>query len=40
MVFGISEEYLDLIPRTLGGTDNTLPVNLANGFSVRPIREY
>jgi hypothetical protein len=40
MVFGISEEYLDLIPRTLGGTDTTLPVNLANGFSVRPIREY
>jgi hypothetical protein len=41
MVFGISADgYLDLIPRTLGGTTGSLTINLANGFAVRPVLEY
>ena len=40
MMFGISEDYIDIITRTIGGGTKALPINLSNGFSVRPIREY
>lgn len=41
MIFGISPDYIDIRPRTLGADDTrSLPINLAHAFSVRAIREY
>ena len=40
MMFGISETTIDIVPRARDESDGGIPRNLANGFSIRPIREY